>query len=84
MSEDKGKEVEMESEEESDDMPMGSQKDYEVECAANDLLRAQEVKANPELYKKALAHLQKKKSAIESIADLKELRNKMMMEKDDA
>ncbi len=80
MSEDKGKEVEMESEEESDDAPMGMSKDYEVECAANDLLRAEEIKANPELYKKALAHLQKKKSAIESIADLKELRNKMMME----
>ncbi len=50
---------------------MPEMKDYEVECAANDLLRAEEVKANKDLHKKALAHLGKKKAAIESIEDLK-------------
>lgn len=60
------------------DMEMGDmEKDsnWEAECDSHDLLRAAEVKADPARYKAALAVLQKKKAAIESIDDLKAARN---------
>lgn len=49
--------------------------DYKAECDANDLMRAAEIKNDPARMKKAMAILQKKKAAIESVADLKAARN---------
>lgn len=65
-------------EKKEDAMEMGDmEKDsnWEAECDSHDLLRAAEVKADPARYKAALAVLQKKKAAIESIDDLKAARN---------
>lgn len=67
---------EMENEEESE----GPSKDYEVECAAQDLLRAEKVKKDKVLYEKALAKLNEQKQMIESIDDLKSLYKKKVME----
>jgi hypothetical protein len=60
------------------------EKDYEAECAAKDLLRAEEVKKNPELLKKAMQILGKQKEAITSLEELKAYANKKMMEKPEA
>ena len=49
--------------------------DFKAECDANDLMRAAEIKNDPARMKKAMAILQKKKAAIESVADLKAARN---------
>ena len=73
-------EKEMDDEMENESESPKSEKDWEAECAAQDLMRAQMVKEKPELYKKALAHLQKQKKAIESIDDLKALKNKKFTE----
>ena len=73
------KEVEKEESESSEGMasPSGD-KDWKVECAAQDLLRAEKVKQDPELYKKAQEYLVKEKKAIDavtSIDDIKKIRN---------
>lgn len=49
--------------------------DWKAECDANDLMRAAEIKNDPARMKKAMAILEKKKAAIESVADLKAARN---------
>lgn len=67
--EEEGNEDEMEGEE------MGKDMEWKAECDANDLMRAAEVKADPKRLEKAMAILQKKKAAIESVADLKAARN---------
>lgn len=55
-------------------------KDFEVECAAQDLLRAEKVKVDKKLYEKALAQLNKQKDMIESIDDIKNLYKKKLAE----
>ena len=71
-------------EEESDgeESDMGMEKDWKSECDANDLMRAAEIKADPARMKAAMAVLQKKKAAIESVSDLKAARNAAFMKKD--
>lgn len=49
-----------------------SDKDWEVESAANALLLAEEVKNKPELYKKALAVLRKRQEALAEVEGLSE------------
>lgn len=49
-------------------------KDYEVESAADLLLRAQEIKDNPELMAAVEICLAKKEKSIRSISDLKSAR----------
>lgn len=64
-----------EGESEDSGEEMGMKDDFKAECDANDLMRAAEVKNDPARMKAALAILQKKKAAIESVADLKAARN---------
>jgi len=45
--------------------------DYEIKEAADCLLKAEEIKKDKTLYTAAMEHLHGKKSAIESIADLR-------------
>lgn len=45
--------------------------EYEVRCAADTLLRAEEIKKDKKLFKAALESLKEKRSAINSIADLR-------------
>lgn len=71
-------ESEADGEEESD---MSMEKDWKSECDANDLMRAAEIKADPARMKAAMAVLQKKKAAIESVSDLKAARNAAFMKK---
>lgn len=56
--------------------------DHEVESAAHDMMRAEAHKANPHMMKKIHAHLEKKKKAITSIQDLKDLRNESYKNKE--
>jgi hypothetical protein len=72
-------ESENEGEEEGDEMEMDSK--WKAECDANDLLRAAEIKADPERMKAAMAILDKKKAAIESMDDLMAVRKAKMLEK---
>lgn len=75
-------EMESESENESEDegeMEMDSK--WKAECDANDLLRAAEIKADPARMKAAMAILDKKKTAIESMDDLMAVRKAKMLEK---
>jgi hypothetical protein len=74
--EEEGDEGEMEGEE------MGKDMEWKAECDANDLMRAAEVKADPKRLEKAMAILQKKKAAIESVADLKAARNAAFTKKE--
>lgn len=60
---------------------MGMEGDWKAECDANDLMRAAEIKNDPARMKKAMEILQKKKAAIESVADLKAARNAAFMKK---
>lgn len=77
----KEKDMEMEDEMEMEgpesEKEMG---DMEVECAAQDLLRAEKVKADPKLYEKALAKLNDQKKMIESIDDIKSIYKKKLAE----
>lgn len=50
---------------------------YEVESAADTIMRAHEHMANPALMKHVQKHLDKKAKAIRSIADLKSRRSEM-------
>jgi hypothetical protein len=82
MEEKEAPEMESESEdegEESEEMEMDSK--FKAECDANDLLRAAEIKADPERMKAAMAILDKKKAAIESMDDLMAVRKAKMLEK---
>lgn len=74
-------EKEMEKEEymEKEDMEEG--KDWDAECAAQDLLRAEKVKKDPELLAKALKILGEQKKTITSIEQLKAIRNEKMVAK---
>lgn len=47
------------------------EKDHEAEDAANHLMRAEEIKQNPDLMNRVQKHIKKKKSAIKNIQDLK-------------
>lgn len=71
-------ESEMESEDESEE---GMDSKWKAECDANDLLRAAEIKADPARMKAAMAILDKKKTAIESMDDLMAVRKAKMLEK---
>jgi hypothetical protein len=53
---------------------------WEVDCAVNDLLRAEEIKANPELMKLVLEKMADKKKAISSIAELRAVASKKSKE----
>lgn len=55
--------------------------EYEVEDAANTLMRAEHIKKNKKLMPHVHKHLKNKKSAIESIADLREKAQNDGMEK---
>jgi hypothetical protein len=82
MEEKEAPEMESESENESEDegeMEMDSK--WKAECDANDLLRAAEIKADPARMKAAMAILDKKKTAIESMDDLMAVRKSKMLEK---
>lgn len=50
---------------------------YEIDSAMESILRAEEIKQDPELFKLAMEKLKKKKAAITSIEGLKEKANKM-------
>lgn len=54
--------------------------EHEVHSAAQDLLRAEKHKGNHKLMKKVHAHLSQQKKQINSIQDLKQMRNDMMKE----
>jgi phage tail tube protein FII len=69
-------EVEVESGMEKEDKEI----EWKVECAAQDLLRAEKVKEDKELYMKAIQHLGKQKKTIESIEDIKALYKKKLGE----
>lgn len=70
------KEEGMEKEDEEEGEEYSSKEmDWKAECDANDLMRAAEIKNDPARMKKAMAILEKKKAAIESVADLKAARN---------
>ena len=47
------------------------QHDHEAESAFNDMMRAEEHKANPDMMARVMKHAKKKKKAINSLADLK-------------
>ena len=82
MEEKEAPEMESESENESeDDGEMGMDSKWKAECDANDLLRAAEIKADPARMKAAMAILDKKKTAIESMDDLMAVRKAKMLEK---
>jgi hypothetical protein len=49
--------------------------DYEVEAAAETLMKAEKIKADPELMKLVTAHLEKKKGHITSIEDVIRIRD---------
>lgn len=49
-----------------------------------DLMRAEEIKNDPARLKNAMKHAKAQKAAINSIADLKEHRNKMHMEESES
>lgn len=68
------KEEGMEKEDEEEEYS-SKEMDFKAECDANDLMRAAEIKNDPARMKKAMAILEKKKAAIESVADLKAARN---------
>ena len=57
----------------------GSDKDYEAKDAMDTLMRAEEHKQNPDLMKRVHKHVQRKKKAIRSIQDLRDLSNKMAL-----
>ena len=46
---------------------MASEKDWEVESAADSLLRAEEIKNKPTLYKKAMVILEKRQKALAEV-----------------
>lgn len=82
MEEKEAPEMENESEMESEDEgEMGMDSKWKAECDANDLLRAAEIKADPARMKAAMAILDKKKTAIESMDDLMAARKSKMLEK---
>lgn len=82
MEEKEAPEMENESEMESEDEgEMGMDSKWKAECDANDLLRAAEIKADPARMKAAMAILDKKKTAIESMDDLMAVRKAKMLEK---
>lgn len=56
---------------------------YEIEDAANTLMRAEEIKKDKHLMPHVHAHLNKKVKAIRSIADIKEARNQMALNDND-
>lgn len=73
------KEMEKEDGMEMEDEEGG--KDWEAECAAQDLLRAEKVKKDPELLAKALKLLGEQKATITSLEQLKAVASKKMLAK---
>lgn len=69
------------AEDSSEGEDMGMEKDFKAECDANDLLRAAEIKSDPERMKAAMDILAKKKAAINSMEDLMAVRKSKMLEK---
>ena len=55
---------------------------YEIEDAANTLMRAEEIKRNKKLMPHVHRHLKKKKHIISSISELRASRQKMMSDDD--
>lgn len=49
----------------------GEYEEHEIECAVNDLLRAEEIRQDPALMKKVLERAEKKRKAITSITGLR-------------
>ena len=48
---------------------MKTEKEYEVEDAANTLMRAEEIKQKPELHKKAIGVLADRRAALSNVVD---------------
>lgn len=51
------------------EVSMKTDKEYEIEDAARTLVRAEEVKRKPTLYKSAIAHLKKQQSDLEQVVE---------------
>jgi len=58
--------------------------DYEISSAADTLMRAEEIKNDPRLMPHVHKHLQKKKKAISSLADLKNRKAELDKAEDEA
>ncbi len=56
---------------------------WEVEGWASDVLRAEEIKNDPEKMKCVMEHLEKKKKAISSIQEIKDAASEMDKEEDE-
>lgn len=54
-----------------DDEEEKEYEEHEIDCAVNDLLRAEEIRQDPALMKKVLERAEKKKQAITSIMGLR-------------
>lgn len=63
-------------------MIMERPENYEVEEALHTLVKAEEIKKNKDLLDEVIKYAEKKKTAISSIADLKEKYNKLVSEED--
>lgn len=58
--------------------------EWKIKDAAETLMRAEEIKEDPELHAKAKKHLQKKGAAIKRVTDLRELSGKPLEEDEEA
>jgi len=55
-------------------MPEKTQKEWEIESAADTIMRAEEIKKKPELYKAALVILKKRQSALSEVVSSMNMR----------
>lgn len=66
-------------------MPCKSEKDWDAECAANDLMRAEKHKKDPKLMKRVHKHMGiMKNEKAQDLDDLKRMRNEMFARKKDS
>lgn len=57
--------------------------EYDLKCAADTLLKAEEIKADPKMMAALKPYLEKKAKAIKSIADLRSARQEMNAQEED-
>ena len=60
-----------------EDMEMcekGEYEEHEIECAARDVLKAEEIKADPKMWPKVQAKLKEQGEAIKKITSMKQLK----------
>ena len=66
-------------------MPSKSEKDWDAECAANDLMRAEKHKKDPKLMKRVHKHMGiMKNEKAQDLDDLKRMRNEMFARKEES